>query len=67
MLYRVFFELRDNYYYQDVEAESAKQARGRFACRAVKDETFKSFIKAIKAIREVKQKKGVNDNDQTNQ
>ena len=64
MLYRVFFELRDNDYYQDVEAESAKQARGRFACRAVKDETFKSFIKAIKAIREVKQK-GVNNNDKT--
>ena len=65
MLYRVFFELRDNDYYQDVEAESAKQARGHFACRAVKDETFKSFIKAIKAIREVKQK-GVNNNDKTN-
>ena len=53
MRYRVFFELRDNDYYQDVEAESVKQARGRFACRAVKDETFKSFIKAIKAIKEV--------------
>lgn len=55
MRYRVFFELRDNDYYQDIEAESVKQARGRFACRAVKDETFKSFIGAIRAIREVKE------------
>lgn len=55
MRYRVFFELRDNDYYQDIEAESVKQARGRFACKAVKDETFKSFIRAIKAIREVKE------------
>lgn len=56
MMYKVVYEYRDNDYYRIVEAESVKQARGRFACRAVKDEIFKSFIKAIKAIREVKQK-----------
>lgn len=57
MRFRVFFELRDNDYYQDVEADSKKQARGRFACRAVKDETFKAFIGAIKAIKSVEETK----------
>lgn len=58
MRYRVHFEQADNEYYQDVEADSVKQARGRFACEAVKDETFKSFIRAILSIREVKEIKG---------
>lgn len=57
MRYRVFFEQADNDYYQDVEADSVKQARGRFACKAVKDETFKSFIRAIKAIQSVEETK----------
>lgn len=55
MKYRVVYEYRDNDCYHIVEADSVKQARGRFACEAVKDETFKSFIKAIKAIREVEE------------
>lgn len=66
MLYKVYYEQRDNDYYRVVEANSIKQARGIFAKWAVKNEIFKSFIKAIKAIREVKQK-GVNNNDKTNQ
>ena len=66
MLYKVYYKQLDNDYYRIVEAESVKQARGRFAKWAVENEIFKSFIKAIKAIREVKQK-GVNNNDKTNQ
>lgn len=53
MMYKVVYEQRDNDYYRIVEAESVKQARGRFAKWAVENEIFKSFIKAIKAIKEV--------------
>lgn len=55
MRYKVYYEQRDNDYYKVVEADSIKQARGRFACGAVKNEIFGSFIKAIKAIREVEE------------
>lgn len=55
MMYRVEYEQAYNDYYQDIEAEGKKQARGRFAKWAVKNEIFKSFIKAIKAIREVEE------------
>lgn len=49
MRYRVFFEQADNEYYQIIEAESKKQARGRFAKKAVEDDDF-TFIEAIKLI-----------------
>lgn len=55
MMYKVVYEYRDNDYYRIVEADSVKQARGRFAKWAVKNEIFKSFIRAIKAIREVEE------------
>lgn len=58
MMYKVYYEQRDNDYYRIVEAESVKQARGRFAKWAVKNEIFGSFIKAILSIREVKEIKG---------
>lgn len=53
MMYKVYYEHRDNDYYKVVEADSVKQARGRFAKWAVKNEIFSSFIKAILSIKEV--------------
>lgn len=49
MKYKVYFEEADNVYYQIVEADSVRQARGRFASAAARNDDF-TFIEAIKLI-----------------
>ena len=49
MKYKVYFEEADNVYYQIIEADSVKQARGRFASAASCNDDF-TFIEAIKLI-----------------
>lgn len=49
MKYKVIFDQGDNTYYQIVEADSVKQARGRFASQCVREDDF-TFIEAINLI-----------------
>lgn len=46
---KVYFEEADNVYYQIVEADSVRQARGPFASQCVREDDF-TFIEAIKLI-----------------
>lgn len=54
MRYKVYYEQADNDYYRIVEADSVKQARGRFALREAKLNDM-SFIKAIRMIKKVEE------------
>ena len=49
MKYKIIFDGGDNVYYQIVEADNIKQARGRFASAAARNDDF-TFMEAINLI-----------------